>query len=237
MKFLKSLKVPTHIINAELKCWHHQFPVDSLDIEESELPKPPIDDNKKIRSNLDIDEALVGKNNSELKNKLLLEKSIRDYKNGKNSKLVKEIIDSKPVPKSLQNVDLQIIVKSRIKESKRQILSSSQFIEQQNNLMILGRLPRFCDIIHSYYLMQKKSIISLTTIIDHLHNSESIDKSNIKEHVQYLTKSVPDWCYIITIGEEEWLKLIDKNNDSLYQKAKETLQDLYQQLVKDKIEL
>nr|CAI5819949.1 unnamed protein product [Callosobruchus analis] len=205
-EFLLTLDPPMVVSKNEIKRWHPEFNIEMIpDIETAELPQPPAED--KMTTGKDVLEKARQMFNCNTK----MEQALQRLKEAKEKNTVPVPEEPpKEMPTSvLKGIPKALLEKVRQKQAAKALVSMTRTAEKEKLVETYSRLPEIARLTRNIFVAEKKSVLSLETVIEKLGNCyrTTLSKSEMEEHLRIIEKEVPNWLIFHFLRKCDYIKL------------------------------
>ncbi|XP_066510280.1 DNA replication factor Cdt1-like [Hoplias malabaricus] len=231
--FLASLTPTVVIPGDKLTRWHPRFRVDEVpNIQASDLPQPP--QTEKLTTAQEVlDKAralMTPKMEKALANMALKTAEAACAKEPEPP--TKPDLTATPTPtqtpSALKGVSQSLLERIRAKEAQKLQAAMTRNPEQEERLVMMGRLPELSRILRNVFVAEKKPALIMEIACNRMIASyrSALSSGEMEKHLRLLVELVPDWLTIHPIRKDFYLKLNKSANmnlvlEKLSQKIKE----------------
>ena len=114
---------------------------------------------------------------------------------------------------ALKGLPTALLEKIRAKESAKLALDMLRSPENEKKIAMIKSLPFYVRILLNYFIGEKKSVISLESVVKKIIQSYTtyISSAEVTEHLTYLSKLLPTWIMILEVKKGQFVKISDRD--------------------------
>ncbi|XP_019876874.1 DNA replication factor Cdt1 isoform X3 [Aethina tumida] len=209
-EFLMTLDPPMNIEKGRITKWHPEFDIEKVpDIEQSEIPKPPVEEILTTGQNVLEKARELFNCNTRMEQALQRLKTAQET----NPNLVVE----KPKEENqsvLKGIPKALLEKVRQRQAAKALVSMTRSADKEKEVTMYNRLPELARLTRNLFVSEKKGVLPLETVVEKLGNchQEFLTKSEMEDHLKIIAKEVPGWLVLHNIRNTDFVKL-SKNAD------------------------
>ncbi|EEB13287.1 DNA replication factor Cdt1, putative [Pediculus humanus corporis] len=238
-EFLKTLDHPITINRNDLKRWHPEFMLDFVpDVNPQELPQPPNSERPPSAKEV-LDRA-----RNFLSSNVRVQNALKSVADGKSEKIESDTPEISPEAKAkidarstsvLKGIPKSLLEKVRAKQAAKALDVMRMTPEQEKETVMYTRLPEIARIIRTTFVNEQKGVLPLEILMEKVQFSynTSISLSEIENHINHITKIIPDWLSIVIMRNVKFVKLNRKfDAASAMEKLKKVVEEKTKMIIK-----
>ncbi|XP_043266481.1 DNA replication factor Cdt1 isoform X2 [Venturia canescens] len=238
-KFLLSLETPMRIPKEKITRWHPEFDVEKCpSIELSVLPEAPnaekshsakevleraktlFNCNTRMEKALQrlADAKMTSNSSVDVGIETTLPNPINNESSSEMKKVEISIVDTPPATPTTQQMHLNsafkgipkaLLERVRAKQAAKALEAMTRTPTADKEAALYSRLPEMAKILRNIFVVEKKGVLPLDTVITKLDNSykTKLTPNELEEHVRLICKLLPTFACLQKVRQIDYLKL------------------------------
>ncbi|KAK6630878.1 hypothetical protein RUM44_003048 [Polyplax serrata] len=212
-EFLKTLDPPIVINRDDLKRWHPSFMVDFVpDVTPQEVPQAPNSEGPATAKQV-LDRA-----RDFLSSNVRLQKALEAAAGEETTPVenpkpevppeIKAKVDAR-LKDPLKGISKSLLEKVRAKQAAKALDVMRMTPEQEKETIMYMRLPDMARIVRTAFVNEQKGVLPMEHLLEKVQFScnRNLGLSEVENHIQLLTKLLPEWLSVVTLRNLNFLKI------------------------------